>query len=785
MIRSLNKFVKYKVNDKFNKLISLFIYLSIGVLIFSCLKYIFYGSINWDEPFHLRSIETHLKFAYDLITFKGRDYSEIESNMEWYGIALKLIYTAPMLIFKKLFFEDNQFIQFTLLRITALFIYILFGLFLYKNSNLYQDKKSKILLLIYFIFPYLAGESYLNITDIPFAICFSLYSLFNGIFTLIKNSESINKKLNKYPIKRIRFIWNNKRKTYLLSILMAAFLINSKASMIAPVIIIEIFLAIYISQKSKSTYGQIKNIICFSRNKIFYILASTYLITPAAWLNPFRYYPEVIKNFSKFTGNFESKINGTTLVTNTENWSLIEYLFRWFQIKIPIIMFSLLILLFLFTIYEVLFKKEKFKNKLDNPILVFYFLQLTLTPLLAIVANSSSYNSLRHWTFVFPPLIIFSAYVVDNYLLVIKNSIFHLISKFIIIIFSILGITDNILMMPYINLSFNGYGRKVVEFENTEIDYWGYTSGELIKNKVSKSYEIRSYNPSFRSYGENAPHHIKQDKRKSPFAYATNYKKTDFLKRNCNNFNYVSRNLLFRRKPLNFSKVGICPVYSGNYWKIWSSESGKVKIESLLNKNFLNLSDKFNILDLKRLKLKKPNILSLLFINNDKYILETVSLNKDKILNSSFEIPTSDEISNYLSNYEIPKIAPYRYDDYLLDWELGLNVEEANPKVFFNINNLKLVSIDDKYVGVICKRKNKRSIKVILKNKDSTFIHKPYGKSGDFEFVKAECLYSKNGELEKIFLYDANEYITYKWEINSQGFFQKSEIVPSINILKN
>ena len=226
--------------------------------------------------------------------------------------------------------------------------------------------------------------------------------------------------------------------------------------MMSGVIIIEIFLAIYISQKSKSTYGQIKNIICFFRNKIFYILASTYLISPAAWLNPFRYYPEVIKNFSKFTGNFESKINGTTLVTNTENWSLIEYLFRWFQIKIPIIMFSLLILLFLFTIYEGLFKKEKFKNKLDNPILVFYFLQLTLTPLLAIVANSSSYNSLRHWTFIFPPLIIFSAYVVDNYLLVIKNNIFHLISKFIIIIFSILGITDNILMMPYINLRETG-----------------------------------------------------------------------------------------------------------------------------------------------------------------------------------------------------------------------------------------------------------------------------------------------------------------------------------------
>ena len=122
------------------------------------------------------------------------------------------------------------------------------------------------------------------------------------------------------------------------------------------------------------------------------------------------------------------------------------------------------------------------------------------------------------------------------------------------------------------------------------------------------------------------------------------------------------------------------------------------------------------------------------------------------------------------------------YRDYLLAWESGLNIDEANPKVFFNKNNLKLVSLDEKYVGVICKRKNKSSIKVILKNKDGSFIDKPYGKAGDFAFIKANCLLSENGELEKIFLYDANKYTAYKWEINSQGVFLKSEKVSSQNI---
>ena len=120
-------------------------------------------------------------------------------------------------------------------------------------------------------------------------------------------------------------------------------------------------------------------------------------------------------------------------------------------------------------------------EKFLNPILIFYGLQLIVTPSLAIAANSSSYNALRHWCYTYPPLIIFSAFIIDNYLINAKNKIFNLISKFCFMAFAFLGITDNVLMMPYSNLSFNLFGRQFVKQENTDIDYWGYSAGELLK----------------------------------------------------------------------------------------------------------------------------------------------------------------------------------------------------------------------------------------------------------------------------------------------------------------
>jgi hypothetical protein len=243
--------------------------------------------------------------------------------MEWYGVGLKFIYAIPNLFLRKFFdpnIDDNRLLFYASLRGFALFIYIVSGFVLYYTSNLYQKRKSKILALIFFTFPLLAGESYVNIKDIPFAICFSFYSLMNGMLVLFKYKKLVNvhKKLNSPIISNLIF-WKNPNKIHIFSTLMAALLINSKATMVAPILIIETFLAYSLSLKIENFLKIILNLLRKLISRIIGILSFTFLITPVSWLEPFKYYKEVITAFSNFAGTSSSKIAGVQLISNTDN----------------------------------------------------------------------------------------------------------------------------------------------------------------------------------------------------------------------------------------------------------------------------------------------------------------------------------------------------------------------------------------------------------------------------------------------------------------------------------
>ena len=69
-----------------------------------------------------------------------------------------------------------------------------------------------------------------------------------------------------------------------------------------------------------------------------------------------------------------------------------------------------------------------------------------------------------------------------------------------------------------------------------------------------------------------------------------------YIKKNCRKIEAVKRNLLFRKEPLEMSNLGICPIFVGKYWKVWSSSRGIITVESISGKNFdlpiyLNPSD--------------------------------------------------------------------------------------------------------------------------------------------------------------------------------------------------
>ena len=243
---------RFKTKSKFEKFLFLAVITSVIILIYSCVKYIYYGSVNWDEPYDLIGIDEHLNFAKKVLIGEKADYKDIFINLEWYGIGLKSIYAMPNIILRNWFNqEDNRELLFITLRGFSLLIYIFSGIIFYYTSNFYQKRKSKIFALIFFTFPLLAGESYLNIKDIPFALCFTFYSLFNGIFVLLANNKLENNFIKKKNLGQLnKFIfWRNQKIIFILATFMAALLINNKASMIVPVFIIETVLAFYLFEK--------------------------------------------------------------------------------------------------------------------------------------------------------------------------------------------------------------------------------------------------------------------------------------------------------------------------------------------------------------------------------------------------------------------------------------------------------------------------------------------------------------------------------------------------------
>ena len=85
------EFLNKLTRNKFENFLVLAIFSSIIVLIISCIKYIYFGSVNWDEPFQLSSIYDHLRFGSKVLNGEGGNYQDLPANTEWYGVGLKFI----------------------------------------------------------------------------------------------------------------------------------------------------------------------------------------------------------------------------------------------------------------------------------------------------------------------------------------------------------------------------------------------------------------------------------------------------------------------------------------------------------------------------------------------------------------------------------------------------------------------------------------------------------------------------------------------------------------------
>ena len=183
---------------------------------------------------------------------------------------------------------------------------------------------------------------------------------------------------------------------------------------------------------------------------------------------------------------------------------------------------------------------------------------------------------------------------------------------------------------------------------------------------------------------------------------------------------------------------------------------------------------------------ENQNSLSMIFMNNEEFTIEEIVYRQKNLYHQTFKIPKKEEISNYSQTYDIPNtLIPLGNHGNMEEWELGFKNFDVKTFKIYEDDQIQLFSINNKFIGIACNRKKRRKFRTILKNKSGesiirgidnlNYINNPDIKPGIFHINKVDCIFNKEDNIEKIFVYDSNKFTTYRWEINLNGYFIKSE----------
>tara|TARA_Y100000589_G_scaffold318675_1_gene346406 strand:+ start:1203 stop:2822 length:1620 start_codon:yes stop_codon:yes gene_type:complete len=463
----------YKIyKEKFDAYKILFLFLTIFLFI-SLIQFNTYKSITIDANAQLRATHIHLAAGINFLIGNGNNITNP------YGIFQKL----PALIFSLIeTFIRNPFIIFDPIRIvdeyqnyyydfSHLFsvIYGLINCFLiFDICKSLGFRKYWLGPLILISSPVFFGHSIFNIKDTPLALFYTFVSW--SLFKMFSYS-------------RQGFISNK-------YIFISSLLIGLTASLklvIYPILVftaISSILIIHYNQNNKS----IKSIKIIKIILKIILLSSFFLLIsmPSSWGHPIDFFLDSFNNFKNHRWSSCNFFNGSCIGSKSLNWSLFRYLVNWFSLKMSALNFFGFItslLIFFKTLWNI--KKNKFVSRLDF-VRILFIQQLLIIPLLAIFANSNAYNGVRHFLFVIPSLSYFAAdsiQIIENQ---IRSRLFlRLLNTLVIIIISI-NIVDIVSLSPYQYVYFNEIFRDKM-INNTEIDYYQSSIGELYKKSRSKT----------------------------------------------------------------------------------------------------------------------------------------------------------------------------------------------------------------------------------------------------------------------------------------------------------
>lgn len=454
----------------------------------------------WDDQIEIIGLLDQIGLARNILS--GRldiDYeSAIATNLEFYGIINKLgglllyrLFSPFLRVISPQVFDDEMIGAIVINKFLCILFFALGAWYTYKLAKVLGCKFPSLAPLLLCSTPFIVGHSWLNIKDIPFA---SFYTAFTYYCVCI-----IKSRFNNYSYsKNIGSFLHCELFAVLFGILA-----SSCRPAFMPVATITLFLtytvSLMVSGKDLSLHGAINSMALPFRDVVL-LLLGTILFIPASWLSPLEYFKKAIAIHANHPWGGCMLIEGECNSINS-SYTIINYLWQWLSVKLPIVQLSIISISFLLVIAYIflliispsslgLLSRFSSVNIYGQFLGIMFIasLQVFTIPVFAILRNSTTYDGLRHWIFVFPALYAMCSAILSRNLWDVFKSTF---ARRLLLTLLITGISlnaiDIALLSPYSYVYINELSRSRLDHSNIDLDYWGassfMTTAEISKRK--------------------------------------------------------------------------------------------------------------------------------------------------------------------------------------------------------------------------------------------------------------------------------------------------------------
>lgn len=411
------------IKTKFSVFLSIFLTLFILFKIYESIYSSFIIGSNIDEPYHLNQAKIFLENG-----------SYISSNPTVHEYAYGPAFGIFSIVFNilignaswgEIIFSPKLLIT-THLLVAGLSIFTALAVSLIFYSLHKRVIYSALAGLILLSFPFWVGHGIQNIKDVP--VAFGVTSSIAAIILFVNKVTILNKFFTKFLV-------------YFLTIIGIFFSVGTRPSIGIFLLIIYLFsLLFFYKQKIKSSTLFIPILIG---------TVSTLIILPQYLVEP------LISLRNTFSTTSEFPWQGTVLMSGSlkDPTATIIYFLTWFFAQSP----EILLILFVIGLFGLLYKSNSLKIYPSDPKFFSYFLlllQVFLLPIVAILFESTVYQSLRHFLFIFPAVSLICS--LGIYLLVSKLNVKYFevgVTSFLLIL--LIPTIDSFQLRPYAYTYYN------------------------------------------------------------------------------------------------------------------------------------------------------------------------------------------------------------------------------------------------------------------------------------------------------------------------------------------